>query len=182
MKSILLHTCCGPCCCYVIEKLQEDGFDITLFYYNPNIHPREEYDARLAEIKKYSDKIGVNLVVDNYEVDKWFKMARGLEGEPEGGKRCEVCFKMRLERTAKYALKNKFDYFGTTLTISPHKNAEVINKIGKKLSPPCNGDLGGCFFYEADWKKQDGFKKSCQISRQENFYRQNYCGCVFSRK
>lgn len=113
----------------------------------------------------------------DYEAREWFELVKGLENEPEGGARCEVCYQMRLEKTAELARENGFEYFGTTLTISPHKKAEIVNQLGREVGAKFN-----IKFYEADWKKQDGFKKSCELARNEGFYRQNYCGCVYSKR
>ncbi len=174
MKKLLLHTCCGPCAIYVAQKLKED-YDVTLFFYNPNIYPREEYEKRLNEIKRWSQKENIELIEGEFNQDDWFGKVKGLEKEPEGGARCAVCYKLRLKKTAKYAERNSFDVFTTTLTISPHKKAEIINPIGLKLGKDYEFE-----FIEADWKKQEGFKIACELSHQEGFYRQTYCGCKYS--
>ena len=174
--KLLLHTCCAPCVTVPIERL-ESGWEITSFFYNPNIHPEQEYQQRRDELKGYARQSGVEVVESQYDVDRWFELVKGLENEPERGKRCEVCFRMRLEQTARFAQENGFDCFTTTLTISPHKNAKQINKIGAELA-----DLYGVKFLAADFKKKDGYKRSVELSKQYNFYRQNYCGCVFSRR
>ncbi len=177
MEKILLHSCCAPCACYPLRELLSQGYQVTLFYYNPNIHPFEEYRARLAELKNYLAKLGnLELIEGDYEVEKWFKLIKGLEHEPERGKRCDICYRMRLERTAQLAKQKKFDYFGSTLSISPHKKADVISRLGEELAAKYQ-----IKFFDRDWKKKDGFKISCQISREENFYRQDYCGCIFSK-
>ncbi len=177
MEKILLHSCCAPCACYPLKELLDQGYQITLFYYNPNIHPPKEYQARLVELKKYLNKLGkINLIEGEYEVEKWFKLIKGLEQEPERGKRCDICYQLRLEMTARLAKAKGFDYFGSTLSISPHKKAAVISQLGQQLARKYKIN-----FFDRDWKKKDGFKISCQISRQENFYRQNYCGCIFSK-
>ncbi len=173
MKNILLHTCCAPCSIYVLERLKEQGFAPTIYYYNPNIHPRDEYVLRLEELKRYCEKKAIPVIEAEYDAPEWFKLVKGLEHEPEKGNRCEVCFTMRLKKAADYARENGFEYFGTSLTISPHKDAVLINKIGREMSKD---------FYEADWKKNEGFKKACELSRLEGFYRQNYCGCIYSKK
>jgi len=172
----LLHICCAPCGGYVFKKLS-DEFDTAAFFYNPNIQPEDEYQKRLVEIKKYCEKEKINLIMGDYEAREWFELVKGLENEPEGGARCEVCYQMRLEKTAELARENGFEYFGTTLTISPHKKAEIVNQLGREVGAKFN-----IKFYEADWKKQDGFKKSCELARNEGFYRQNYCGCVYSKR
>lgn len=175
--KILLHDCCAPCGAQVINALKADGHEVAVYFYNPNIFPKEEYDLRLAEMKRYADKLGVPLIVGKYEHDDWLEFVRGLESEPEGGKRCEKCFQKRLVEVAQKAQEEGFDAFATTLTISPHKPAEVINKIGKELA-----DFYGLKFIDTIWRKGEGYKKSCEISREEHFHRQNYCGCEFGAK
>ena len=154
-----------------------DTFDVTLFYHNPNIHPQEEYLKRLEELRKYAEKYDLKLIETDYEPEVWHNYIKGYEKEPEGGKRCFLCYKLRLETTAKYAAENGFDYFTSTLSISPHKNAAKINEIGKELA-----EKHKLNFIEADFKKQDGFKKACELSRKEGFYRQEYCGCAYSMR
>jgi len=198
MKTFLLHTCCGPCGAYVIQELQSRGFQVTAFFYNPNIYPKKEYEKRKNEIEKYCLQKGVEFVEGEYEHNKWLELLikrlkldcpAALEPSnsfadtmellgakfTEGGKRCEACFRIRLKKSAEYAVQNNYQYFGTTLTISPHKNSQKINNIGQDL-----GNKYKIKFYSEDWKKNDGFKKSCQLSKKYNFYRQNYCGCEFS--
>ena len=172
--GFLLHCCCAPCSTYPLRILRED-FNVTAFFYNPNIHPRKEYIARKEEMESFAARWGVPLIVGEYDVKEWFRRVKGYEDEPEGGARCEICYRMRLEKTVKLAREKGIPFFGTTLTISPHKKAVVINRIGKEL-----GEIWGVNFYEADFKKKDGFKISCQISREEGLYRQDYCGCIFS--
>jgi predicted adenine nucleotide alpha hydrolase (AANH) superfamily ATPase len=171
-----LHVCCAPCGTYPITALQ-GGFEVELFFYNPNIHPEEEYKARLGEAERYADKIGVTLYKAPYEVDVWYRATSGLQNEPEGGDRCEVCYRMRLGKTAKFAAANNFEYFTTTLSISPHKNAAKINKLGEMIA-----DMYTLKFYSADFKKNEGFKKSAQLSKEAGLYRQHYCGCEYSKK
>ena len=174
-KRLLLHTCCAPCSPHVVELLRST-FEVSAFFYNPNIHPLEEYQVRLEEMKKFLRTISVELIVGDYDADQWFRLVEGLEQEQEGGKRCELCYRMRLERTALTAQTKGFQYFATTLTVSPHKNAKIINRIGREIKS--NPDV---IFYEADFKKRDGFKKSCELSERHGFYRQNYCGCIYSK-
>ncbi len=169
--KLLLHVCCAPCSTHVIETLKE--FDIVAYFYNPNIHPAEEYKLRLKNLKK----LGVTFVEGKYDVDAWFNATKGYENEPEGGARCEICYRLRMGETAMFAKKKGYDYFATTLTISPHKSARAINEIGKKLSKKY-----GVKFYSADFKKKNGFKKSVELSRKHGLYRQSYCGCVFSMR
>jgi len=171
--KLLLHTCCAPCGAFVFKCLK--NYHLTCYWYNPNIWPREEYERRKQECKKYCEKNKINFIEEEYEAQTWNDMVQGLEKEPEKGKRCDICFQMRLEKTACFAKENDFDIFATTLTISPHKNSKKINEIGNKIAKKLK-----IKFYEADWKKNDGFKKSCEISKQEGFYRQNYCGCQYS--
>ena len=173
-KRLLLHTCCAPCSPYVVELLQRE-FKVIAFFYNPNIHPLEEYQYRLEEIKQFSKTAGIELITGNYNVDQWFHLTRGMENEKEGGKRCSLCYQMRLKKAASVAKTNGFSYFTTTLTVSPHKKAKAINQLGRELQKGYS-----ITFYEADFKKHNGFKKSCELSREYGFYRQNYCGCIYS--
>lgn len=173
--KFLLHACCAPCAIYVIQELKSRGFDVTAFFYNPNIHPKQEYKKRINEMKKYCQQNEIEFIEGEYELDKWYNLIKGFEKEAEGGRRCEICYQMRLEQTADLAARKNYDYFGTTLSISPHKKSLVINKIGNQLA-----DKYKIKFYPADWKKRDGFKSACELSRQQGFYRQNYCGCAFS--
>ena len=180
-KKILLHSCCAPCSTAVIERLGEE-YDITILYYNPNIYPEEEYIKRKNEEIRYIEilkekGIEISMLDCDYESEKFYKAARGLESEREGGARCAVCFKLRLEETAKRAKKLGFDIFGTTLTVSPHKNSEVINAIGLALSKKY--DIP---YLESNFKKQNGYKRSVELSKENGIYRQNYCGCEFALK
>lgn len=175
-KSILLHSCCAPCSSYVIELLLND-FDITVLYYNPNIFPKEEYLKRKKEqirlIKELNNKY-VNFIDCDYDNEVFEKTIIGLEHLKEGCKRCEECILLRMKKTALLSL-NKYDFFGTTLTVSPHKNSKMINEIGKELEE----EYDVRFLY-SDFKKKDGYKKSIEISKGHNLYRQNYCGCKYS--
>lgn len=176
-KKMLLHSCCGPCSTAVIDRLK-DEFDLTIFYYNPNIYPQQEYEKRLHEQQKYVQAAGLDVVVvdGKYDDNAAFEACcKGLENEKEGGARCNMCFAFRLEKTAQYALSHNFDIFATTLTVSPHKNAKVINEIGTNLSSKF-----GIEYLVADFKKQDGYLKSIRLSKAYSLYRQNYCGCKFS--
>lgn len=174
-KKILLHSCCGPCSSAVIERLKPN-FEITVFYYNPNIYPQDEFEKRLQNQKiVIENNLGVNLVSPSYDEMEYLEKVKGLEGEREGGKRCDVCFYLRLKQTAIFAKEKGYDFFGTTLTVSSHKNAEHINKIGEEISK----EIGIPFLY-SDFKKHDGYKRSIILSREMNLYRQNYCGCRFS--
>ncbi len=176
MKKLLLHTCCAPCVTVPVERLQSD-FQITCYFYNPNIHPKKEYLKRLNELKKLLDGFHIEMIVADYEVKRWLQLVRGLEDVPEGGKRCEVCFRMRLEQTARFARENNYDAFTTVMSISPHKNADLLNRIGNELSQEFGVD-----YIEANFKKKDGFKRSVELSKKYNLYRQNYCGCIYSQR
>lgn len=189
MKKILLHVCCAPCAIYVVKKLQQDNYEVSLFFYNPNIQPEEEYLRRKAEVERWAEKENLDLIISPYKTEEWLKRVSGLEYEPEGGSRCRVCFDMRLADAARYASLNDYEYYASTLTISPHKNSEIINRLGKEIAAKVNGEIEQGLnhgrkieFLEADWKKQDGFKKACEMSHAEGFYRQDYCGCLYSKR
>jgi hypothetical protein len=177
--KLLLHSCCAPCSSYVIEYLST-YFLVTVFFYNPNIHPEAEYKKRLKEqiklIKKLLVKNEVKLVVGSYEPDIFFQRVKGLEQEKEGQKRCLKCYELRLEKTAQYASQSGFPYFTTTLTVSPHKNVKLINRLGYNIASTYQ--LGYLF---SDFKKKSGFERSVMLSHQYQLYRQNYCGCIFSK-
>ena len=176
--KLLLHSCCGPCSTTVLTLLVSH-FDITVLYYNPNIEPKEEYYKRKEEqirfIKEFNNE-HIKFMDCDYNNQDFRSRVVGLEQEREGGARCAVCFKLRLEKTAEIAKALDFDYFGTTLTVSPHKNSEVINKIGTLLET----EYGVKYLY-SDFKKKDGYKKSIELSKKYNLYRQDYCGCEFGR-
>ncbi|HIS12164.1 MAG TPA: epoxyqueuosine reductase QueH [Candidatus Onthocola stercoravium] len=175
---LLLHSCCGPCSTTVLTLLVE-FFDITVLYYNPNIEPMAEYEHRKKEqirfIKEFNNE-HINFMDCDYNNQDFRRKVQGLEQEREGGARCAVCFKLRLNYTASLAKKENFDYFGTTLTVSPHKNSDIINKIGSLLEK----EYGVKYLY-SDFKKKDGYKKSVEISKKYNLYRQDYCGCLLGR-
>lgn len=179
-KSLLLHACCAPCSSYVLEYLTE-FFDISLLYYNPNIFPKSEYLKRVEQVKKLLSemplKSSVRLVEGRYDPKEFFELSKGLETVPEGGERCFKCYRLRLEEAAREAKKGGFDYFTTTLSISPHKNADKLNEIGEELE----GQYGVKYLY-ADFKKKNGYKRSIELSRIYGLYRQDYCGCVFSKR
>jgi predicted adenine nucleotide alpha hydrolase (AANH) superfamily ATPase len=174
--TVLLHTCCAPCLVVPFRILSKDRL-VTVFFANPNIDSAEEYDLRKQEVTRWAAEEGICLIVAEENRLAWQEAIRGTEDEPEGGLRCERCYRNRLETTAREAQRRGFDCFGTTLSISPHKKAEVINRIGEEIS-----QTTGVRFFEADFKKGGGFSESCRISREKNFYRQNFCGCVFSRR
>lgn len=173
---LLLHSCCGPCSSYVTEYLTS-YFDLTVLYFNPNIYPPEEYLRRLDAQKSLLDATGwASLLPGEYDHSRFLAAVRGLESEPEGGARCAVCFRFRLEETARLAKSMGFPIFGTTLTVSPHKNAPLINEIGQELA-----EKYGLIWLPSDFKKKEGYKRSIALSKEYNLYRQNYCGCEFSR-
>ena len=171
---LLLHSCCGPCSSYVLEYLS-DYFDITLFFYNPNIQPAEEYEKRLSAQKQLLErakyKNPVVFLAGEYEPQRFFEAVKGLENCREGGARCEKCFELRLSKAAEIAKKGGFDYFATTLTVSPHKNAVLINEIGGRYQN----------YLPSDFKKREGYKRSIILSKEYELYRQGYCGCNFSK-
>ena len=177
---LFLHSCCAPCSSYVLEYLSQ-YFEITVFYYNPNIYPKEEYLKRVEEqqrlISSMPTKHLVHFLEGDFEDQRYYETVRGLEKEPEGGRRCQACFRLRLEETAKRAAQVKADYFATTLTISPLKNAVIINEIGEELA-----EKYGVSWLPSDFKKKNGFKRSGELSKEYGLYRQDYCGCVFSRR
>ena len=180
VPKLLLHVCCAPCSSYCLEYLSE-YFEITVFYFNPNISIKEEYEHRLNEEKRYISlkefKHPIKITESRYDPQEFFAAVKGLEREPEGGLRCRECFKLRLEESAKKAKELGFDYFTTTLTISPLKNAELLNEIGAQM-----GVKYGVSWLYSDFKKKEGYKRSIELSREYDLYRQNYCGCVFSRE
>ena len=178
--SLLLHSCCGPCSSYVLEALVPH-FAVTVLFYNPNIFPEEEYDHRLSEQKRLIKEAfegRVSLITFPYDHAEFLSAAKGLENEPEGGKRCERCFALRLSKTAKIAKEQGFEYFGTTLTVSPHKNAMLINRIGKEEEA---AEENGALWLESDFKKKNGYLRSIELSNEYGLYRQQYCGCEYAR-
>lgn len=175
-KKLLLHACCAPCSSYCLIKLK-DIFDITLYFYNPNITDSAEYDLRLNELIRFSKNFNILVVDGKYNKQEYLSAVLGLENEKEGGTRCEKCFKLRLYSTAKYAKENGFDLFCSTLSISPLKNAKKINDIGVLVE----NELG-VKYLKNDFKKKGGYLKSIELSREYGLYRQNYCGCEFSKR
>lgn len=177
---LLLHSCCAPCSSYVIEFLTK-YFDITIFYYNPNISPKKEYLKRKEEqirlIKEFNNINKLDIVDCDYDNEIYEERIKGLENEPERGNRCTACFKLRLEKTAIEAKDRNFDYFGTTLTLSPYKNAKLINEIGLSLEEKYD-----IKYLMSDFKKKNGYKRSIELSKKYNLYRQNYCGCKYSKR
>lgn len=176
--KLLLHSCCAPCSSYVLEYLSE-YFEITVFYYNPNIYPESEYRKRVAEQQKFIGDLGsrhpVSFIEGEYDTDRFYAMAKGMEEVKEGGVRCFKCYELRLRRTAETAAEKGFDYFTTTLSISPMKNAQKLNEIGARLA-----NEYGVHYLFSDFKKKNGYKRSIELSKKYGLYRQDYCGCVFS--
>lgn len=180
VPTLLLHACCAPCSSYVLEYLSQ-YFRIYILYYNPNISPSSEYEYRLNEEKRLISEMNfinpVEIVECTYNPDEFFAKVKGLEKEPEGGARCEVCFELRLRESARFCKDSGCDYFATTLTISPLKNAPLINEIGEKIA-----EEYGVKYLPSDFKKKNGYKRSIELSKEYNLYRQNYCGCIFSKQ
>mgnify|MGYP004664438069 FL=1 len=180
VPRLLLHSCCAPCSSYTLEYLSQ-YFDITVLYYNPNISPRSEFDKRAVEqarlIAELPAQHKVKLVVSDYDYKEFLDIARGYEGCQEGGERCFRCYRMRLEKTAEKAKAEGFDYFCTTLSISPLKDSQIINKIGYETA-----EKYGVKWLPSDFKKKEGYKRSIELSREYNLYRQNFCGCAYSKK
>ena len=177
---LFLHACCAPCSSYVLEYLSQ-YFEITVFFYNPNISLEEEYHKRTEEIRRLVSEMPfthpVHIVEGNYDPKVFYEMAKGLEKIPEGGERCFKCYRLRMEEAAKLAREGRYDYFTTTLSISPLKNAEKINEIGEELA-----EIYGVEHLPSDFKKKNGYKRSVELSHEYDLYRQNYCGCVFSKR
>lgn len=168
---LLLHACCAPCATSVVEMLQM-GFDVTIFFYNPNIHPEAEYQKRLNEFAKLGD---VKIIAPPFNPSSFYQVTKGLENEPEGKIRCYACYQERMEVTAQYAKLHQFDFFTTTLSVSPYKNSDYVNEIGQKLEAKHQMP-----FVYSNFKKQNGYLRSIELSKQLDIYRQNYCGCIYS--
>lgn len=179
VPTLLIHSCCAPCSSYVLEYLSQ-YFEITILYYNPNIFPREEYEYRISEQERLINSMNfvhnVKLIGSDYTPEDFHSAIKGCEKEPEGGKRCKLCFEVRLKYTAAMAKKMNFDYFTTTLSISPLKNAEVLNELGIHI-----GQEYGVEYLQSDFKKRNGYKRSVELSKEYGLYRQDYCGCVYSK-
>jgi predicted adenine nucleotide alpha hydrolase (AANH) superfamily ATPase len=179
-SSLILHSCCGVCSIYVIEQLKQ-LFEVTVYFYNPNIQPEDEYKKRRDSVKEICLRQGVIFKEADYQPVDWFVFLKqrcrfDFSQEPEGGQRCLECFRMRLEATARLAKEENFEYFATTLTMGRNKKAEIINTLGRELA-----GKWGVKFYEADWKKKNGLLIAYQKAKEQNIYRQNYCGCLFSK-
>jgi len=171
---VVLHVCCGVCAAGAAERLIQEGHEVTGFFYNPNIHPFDEYEKRLEVARVSAKELAFPLEVPPYFPQEWFEVAGSLEIEPEGGARCEVCFRLRLAKTLRFTQEGGYDAFTTTLTIAPQKQAVVINRIGR--------EMGGDKFLVRDFKKKDGFRRANDLARKLGLYRQNYCGCLYSRR
>lgn len=180
IPTILLHSCCAPCSSYVISFLSQ-YFNITILYYNPNISPQEEYEKRKKEqirlIKELKTKNKLDYLDCDYDNELYNELIKGYETDSEGGSRCSICFKMRLEKTAKLAKENNYDYYCSTLTVSPHKNSKIVNEIGETIANKHN-----IKWLYSDFKKNEGFKQSITLSKKYDLYRQDYCGCIYSKK
>ena len=175
-NSLLLHSCCAPCAGEIMEAVAASKIDTTVYFYNPNIHPIEEYEIRKEENKRYCDKLGFKFIDADYDKDNWFARIKGLEDEPERGARCTQCFDMRFERSALYAHENNFKVFATTLGISRWKNMDQINDSGKRAAQRYKT----VEYWDFNWRKDGGSSRMIEISKEENFYQQEYCGCVYS--
>lgn len=178
--KLLIHSCCAPCSSYVLEYLSQH-FDITLLYYNPNISPKSEFEYRVSELKRLVYEMPldkeINIEISEYNDREFYDEVKGMEDIPEGGERCFKCYEIRLRKAIEYAKENGFEYFTTTLSISPYKNAEKLNEIGERLAE----EYGGVKWLPSDFKKKNGYKRSIELSRKYNLYRQDYCGCVYSK-
>ncbi len=178
--TLLLHSCCGPCSTYVLSYLTK-FFNVTVYFYNPNIMPPQEYSLRLQAQKDVLNSLPfenpVHFVEEEYDVTEFLNIAKGYEAEPERGKRCDRCMALRIEKCAQYAAQNRFDYFCTTLSVSPHKDADLLNQLSRQYS--LKYDIP---FLPADFKKKGGFLESVRLSKELDIYRQDYCGCIFSKQ
>lgn len=175
-QRILVHICCAPDALYVMDILKND-FDISGYFYNPNIHPQKEYKLRLQETKKVARIIDFDFIEEEYDDNRWFKITEKYKQEPEKGRRCDICYAIRLERTARKAAELGFNSFTTVMSLSPWKKADVLNRIGRMFASRYK-----IHFLESNFKKKDGFRKSVELSKQHRLYRQNYCGCLYSMR
>ncbi len=174
--KVLLHSCCAPCSGDVIARMVESGLDLTIFFYNPNIHPKKEYEIRKSENIRYAEKLGIPFIDADYDVQNWFARAKGMEFEPEKGIRCTMCFDMRFERTALYAHENGFKTFTSSLGISRWKNMNQINDCGVRAA----SHYPDIEYWTYNWRKFNGAERMYEIAKEEEFYQQQYCGCIFS--
>ena len=175
-KKLLLHSCCAPCAGEIMEAVAASDIQTTVYFYNPNIHPKEEYEIRKDENKRFCDKLGFDFVDADYDKENWFERIKGLENEPERGKRCTQCFDMRFERSALYAHENDFKVYATTLGISRWKNMEQINDSGSRAAQRYED----VHYWDFNWRKKGGASRMIEISKREEFYQQEYCGCIYS--
>ena len=175
MERLLLHSCCAPCSSGVLEQLIKD-YDVTVFFYNPNMDSEEEYDKRAKEQMRFLQQLGISYVIADYNSQDYENVVKGLENEKEGGARCVECFRLRLTETCKFAKEHNYDVFTTTLSVSPYKNHELLNKIGEEVSQKY-----GVPFLSANFKKNNGYLRSIENSKKYGLYRQNYCGCKYSK-
>lgn len=176
-KRVLLHSCCVVCCGAIVEQLKAAGIDCTIFFYNPNIQPQEEYERRKDEQLRFARKMGVPFVQDVYDPEKWLKAVKGLETEPEKGPRCSVCFELRLQKTAQYAAKNNFKVFTSTFGLSRFKDMDQVNACGARAA----ASYPGLTYWTFNWRKGGGSQRMYEIAKSEKFYQQTYCGCVYSK-
>lgn len=175
-NKVLMHSCCAPCSGPLIEKMAESGIDLTIFFYNPNIHPKKEYELRKKENIRYAEKLGLDFIDADYDVQNWFARAKGMENEPERGIRCTMCFDMRFERTALYAYENDFKVITSSLGISRWKNMQQINDCGTKAA----SHYKGIEYWTYNWRKDGGGARMYELAKEEEFYKQEYCGCIYS--
>ena len=177
MRKIVCHACCAVCSLFPLQKLKEFELEPVIYFYNPNIYPQEEYQRRLAELERYCSENNIQLFIEEYEPAVWNDAVKGFEAEPERGKRCEICFKLRLEKTAQFAVKNNINLLTTTLTVSPHKNSKTIFTVLEEVCGKYNLEYLKC-----DFKKENGFLITSRLAEEQNFYRQKYCGCKYSMR
>lgn len=175
-KKVLVHLCCAPCGGPPLEKMKESGIDLTIFFYNPNIHPKKEYELRKQENIRYAEKLGIDFIDADYDVQNWFARAKGMEREPERGIRCTMCFDMRFERTALYAYEHGFKVITSSLGISRWKNLQQINECGERAA----AKYDGVTYWTYNWRKDGGGARMYELAKEEEFYKQEYCGCVYS--
>lgn len=175
-RKLLLHSCCAPCSGEVMEAMVASGIDLTVFFYNPNIHPKREYEIRKNENIRFCESMNIPFIDADYDVDNWFSRARGMEYSPERGERCSMCFDMRFERTALYAYEKGFSLISSSLGISRWKNMDQINESGVKAA----ANYPGVSYWTYNWRKNGGSQRMYEIAKRENFYQQQYCGCVYS--
>jgi epoxyqueuosine reductase len=175
-NKVLMHSCCAPCSGPLIEKIHNSGIELTLFFYNPNIHPLKEYELRKDENKRFADKLKIDFFDADYDVQEWFKRAKGMENEPERGVRCTMCFDMRFARTALYAYENNFKVITSSLGISRWKDMNQINNSGKNATK----NYEGVVYWDYNWRKDGGSSRMYELAKEESFYKQEYCGCIYS--